>query len=323
VGVFLLDEKGEFAVLRAANSEGGRRMLARQHRLQIGKVGIVGYVTSSGEARIATDVGEDAVYFNNPDLPMTRSEMALPLKASGQIIGSLDVQSTESSAFSTDDIALFNTLADQVAIAIENNRLFAETAQALEEAQNTHRQYLRQEWDREMTEHQHNGYMFTPQGVVAQTVLADGADAPHGKDPTSRAKVDDGQHASTAVPIQVRGETVGVIRVQDGGENREWTDDELNTIKSVADQVAVALENARLFEQTVRRAEREKKAMEITNKIRSTNDPKEMLRIAVEELQGALKASRAQIILEPSSAPGPDPSNGNGSGNHHNNENAG
>jgi GAF domain-containing protein len=106
-----------------------------------------------------------------------------------------------------------------------------------------------------------------------------------------------------------------MIRVQDNGADREWTEDELNTIKSVADQVAVALENARLFEQTVRRAEREKKALEITNKIRSTNDPKEMLRIAAEELQAALRASRTQIILEPQSSQ-PEPANGNGSGDH-------
>lgn len=318
VGVFLLDDKKEFAVLRAANSEGGKRMLARQHKLSIGKVGIVGYVTSTGEARIATDVGDDAVFFNNPDLPMTRSEMALPLKVSGQIIGALDVQSTASSAFSMEDIALFNTLADQVAIAIENNRLFTETASALEEAQNIHRQYLRQEWNRELAARQHQGYVFTPQGIVEQEPEEQVFDLVQGQDAPVTAKAPDENRTTAAASIQVRGETVGVIRVQDNGIDREWTEDELNTIKSVADQVAVALENARLFEQTVRRAEREKKALEITNKIRSTNDPQEMLRIAVAELQGALNASRAQIIMAPQGNE-TEPSNGNGAGNHKNN----
>lgn len=319
VGVFLLDEKREFAVLRAANSEGGKRMLARQHKLEIGKVGIVGYVTSTGNARIATDVGEDAVYFDNPDLPETRSEMALPLMVSGEIIGALDVQSTVSNAFSTQDISLFNTLADQVAIAIENNRLFTETARALEEAQNTHRQYLQQVWDRELAERQHPGFVFTPQGLTVREPVENALDLlQEGEDSPVTAKMGDNRVAA-AVPIRVRGQTVGVIRVQDSGAGREWTEDELNTMKSVADQVAVAIENARLFEQTVRRAEREKKAMEITNKIRSTNDPNEMLRIAAEELQGALKASRAQIILDPSGTSNPGPSNGNGSGDHQNN----
>ncbi|GAP14908.1 protein containg FOG: GAF domain [Longilinea arvoryzae] len=322
VGVFLVDEKGEFAVLRAANSEGGKRMLARQHMLQVGKVGIVGYVTSSGEPRIATDVGEDAVFFNNPDLPKTRSEMALPLRVSGRIIGALDVQSTESSAFSNEDVALFNTLSDQVAIAIENNRLFSETARALEEAQNTHRQYLRQEWNRELTDRQHLSFVFTPQGVIEQDRIDDAMEIIRGKDLPVTLTTQGEDLTTAAVPIQIRGETVGVIRAQDNGKAREWTEEELNMLKSVADQVAVALENARLFEQTVRRAEREKKALEITNKIRSTNDPKQMLQIAVEELQNALKASRAQIILEPTEK-GTEPSNGNGSGNHKDHGNAG
>lgn len=315
VGVFLVDEKNEFAVLRAANSEGGQKMLARQHKLRIGKVGIVGYVTSTGEARIATDVGEDAVYFNNPDLPMTRSEMALPLKVSNQIIGALDVQSTESDAFSQEDLALFSTLADQVAIAIENNRLFSETANALEEAQNIHRQYLRQEWGRELSTRQHQSYLYTPHGIIEKEPDDLVADLLGNITAPVVAKDNEENRTVAAAPIQVRGETVGIIRIQDDAADRDWTEDELNTIKSVADQVAVALENARLFEQTVRRAEREKKAMEITNKIRSTNDPKEMLRIAAEELQAALRASHAQIIIEPQNAQ-PEPQNGNGSGGH-------
>ncbi len=132
-GIFLLDEDGEYAVLRAANSPGGKRMLDRQHKLKVGQIGIVGYVTGSGEPRIATDVGEDAVYFNNPDLPETRSEMALPLKLGGSIIGALDVQSKESDAFGEDDVALFTTLADQISVAIENANAYEISQQTVEE----------------------------------------------------------------------------------------------------------------------------------------------------------------------------------------------
>ena len=82
-GIFLLDPAREWAVLQAASSEGGKQMLVRGHRLQVGGQGIVGYVTSRGEPRIALDVGTDAVFFQNPDLPDTRSEMALPLRARG------------------------------------------------------------------------------------------------------------------------------------------------------------------------------------------------------------------------------------------------
>lgn len=132
-GIFLLDELGEFAVLRAASSPGGIRMLERQHKLRVGQVGIVGYVTGTGEPRIATDVGEDAVFFNNPDLPETRSEMALPLKLGDLIIGALDVQSIEPDAFSQEDVALFTTLADQISVAIENANAYEITQQTLDE----------------------------------------------------------------------------------------------------------------------------------------------------------------------------------------------
>jgi putative methionine-R-sulfoxide reductase with GAF domain len=147
VGIFLLDDTGRYAVLRAANSEGGQRMLARAHRLAVGSQGIVGYATGTGQARIARDVGVDATYFDNPELSRTRSEMAIPLHIENDIIGALDVQSAEPAAFDEDDVNMLTILADQVAIAIENARLFQQTQAALNEAQESYRRYLRQEWD--------------------------------------------------------------------------------------------------------------------------------------------------------------------------------
>ncbi|MBA3534605.1 MAG: MASE1 domain-containing protein, partial [Ardenticatenales bacterium] len=121
-GIFLVDKAGDYAVLRAAASEAAPAMLAQGHKLKIGETGIVGNVTDTGLPRIALDVGADAVHFKNPHLPNTRSEMAIPLKIGGQIIGALDVQSEQEAAFDQDDIATLSTLADQVAIAIQNVR---------------------------------------------------------------------------------------------------------------------------------------------------------------------------------------------------------
>ena len=119
-GIFLLDNERDFAILRASNSEGGKKMLARAHKLQVGQTGIVGFVTATGQPRIALDVGTDAIFFDNPDLPETRSEIALPLRYAGQIIGALDVQSTKSNAFGPDDVEALVTLADQISVAINN-----------------------------------------------------------------------------------------------------------------------------------------------------------------------------------------------------------
>ncbi len=130
-GIFLVDERREYAVLRAATGEAGIALMLQEHKLKVGEVGIVGYVTGTGQPRIALDVGVDAVYFKNPVLPETHSEMALPLKTGDRIIGALDVQSKAESAFDKDDVRVLQTMADQLAVAIENARLFQEMEQAL------------------------------------------------------------------------------------------------------------------------------------------------------------------------------------------------
>ncbi|WP_299024905.1 GAF domain-containing protein [uncultured Thermanaerothrix sp.] len=315
VGVFLLDEKGEYAVLRAANSEGGKRMLARQHKLPVGKVGIVGYVTATGQPRIATDVGEDAVHFKNPDLPETRSEMALPLIANNRIIGALDVQSTQPNAFTPEDIELFSTLADQIAIAIVNNQLLEETMHALDEARRVNRRYLQQEWEKEVRSRRHRAYIYTSQGVFAQPPLSrPDIEAAIRRGAVTATPAEGEQAAVLTVPIQLRDEILGVIRVQDlGSPERAWTDEEIEALKAVAAQVALALENARLLETTLRRAERERKALEITGRIRAATDPQTMLDIAMEELKRALNASHVQIVFrQPTTSPSTNGVPGNG-----------
>ena len=306
VGIFLLDEQHEYAVLRASNSEGGKRMLARQHKLRIGQVGIVGNVTGTGKARIATDVGQDAVYFSNPDLPLTRSEMTLPLIVIDHIIGALDVQSTQANAYTQDDIEVFDILADQVAIAIYNNQLYQDTRQALLETENLHKQYLQREWSSEVEGQGKVGFLFSPIGLSQiektdlpeiEKALRDGVTVVTSLDDQIEGEVE--VKPSLTVPITLRGETIGVIRLQDEIEKRQnWTEQEIASVKTVADQVGIALENARLLEQTMRRADRERKVLEITSKIRSTADPQAMIKTAVEELQKALHASKAQFIME-------------------------
>ncbi|MCR4408180.1 MAG: GAF domain-containing protein [Anaerolineae bacterium] len=131
--IFLLDETGQFAVLQAASSEGGRRLLTRKHRLPVGEKGIVSHVTSQGKPYIAVDVANDITFLSNPDLPATRSELGLPLRVGDKILGVLDVQSMEPDAFSDEDVAVLQTLADQVAIAIDNAQLFKQIQARVEE----------------------------------------------------------------------------------------------------------------------------------------------------------------------------------------------
>ncbi len=131
VGIFLVDEAGQYAVLRAGTGEAGRQMLAAGHRLAIGGESMIGWCIAHSQARIALDVGAEAARFDNPLLPMTRSEIALPLIARGRAIGALTVQSAEAAAFSDEDIAVLQTMADQLAIAIENARLYEASQQEI------------------------------------------------------------------------------------------------------------------------------------------------------------------------------------------------
>jgi len=285
VGIFLLDKPGEYAVLQAANSEGGQRMLARGHRLKVGQVGIVGFVTGRGEPRVAMNVGEDAVYFNNPDLPYTRSEMAIPLKIGERIIGALDVQSMLPTAFTGEDISLISTLADQIAIAIENTRLYRETKNALGEMQSLHRQYLQEAWSKTVIERGKTGYEYL-QGKILPV---------HGNESEE-------MDGSLTTPITVRGQIIGMFNLDKPENVAEWSDEDISLVKQIADQIGLALENARLIEETQRRAEREHLVAQITNKLRASNDPQVILQTALSELRQALQAKDVQVLLQ--STPG-------------------
>jgi PAS domain S-box-containing protein len=154
VGLFLVQDvatleipPGEWAYLQAGTGEAGREMTRKKHKLRVGGNSMVGQCIAKGEARIALDVGQEPARFSNPLLPETCSEMALPLISRGEVIGALSVQSSLAAAFTDEDIAIFQTLAGQLANAIENARLFEQTQAALQESQTATRAYVRQSWD--------------------------------------------------------------------------------------------------------------------------------------------------------------------------------
>ena len=290
VGIFLIDEFNEYAVLMASNSTGGKRMLDRNHRLRVGEEGIVGNVTATGNPRIALDVGTDAVYFGNPDLPDTHSEMALPLRSGGKIIGALDVQSTETGAFTNEDIQTLSLLADQVGLAIENARLFENSNRTLSELQMVMRQSTREAWKRLPAQQNLLGFRYNSMGASPLKEPVDLAETGKGK-----KKAKGSISTSFVVPIELRGEVIGnlVVHSPAGGS---WNEDQQDLIRAVAERVALSAENARLFDETTQRAERERLVSEITGKIRSHNDPQAMIETAINELRSALGATRVEVI---------------------------
>ena len=133
VGIFLVDEEKEFALLKAGTGEAGKKMLSTGHKLKIDNKSMIGWSVAHAKARIALDIGEEAVHFNNPHLPETRSEMALPLVIHTEAVGSLTVQSSEESAFTEEDITVLQTMVDQLAIATQNARLFEQAQREIDE----------------------------------------------------------------------------------------------------------------------------------------------------------------------------------------------
>lgn len=292
VGVFLLDTAHEYAVLSAANSEGGQTMLARGHRLKIGEKGLVGFVSSTGRPRVALDTGADAIYFNNPDLPGTRSEIALPLRAGENIIGVLDVQSTEPNAFSQEDIAILSTLADQVSIAIQNARQNEQTQKALAESEALSRQFVQTGWEQFTKKQNILGVRHTG----AKSILLYSRDA-KGKNQADQEQDQlkpKGRGAVLSIPIKLRGEVIGSVDVQ-APDNRKWDQDEMDIVTAIIERAAIAMENSRLLTESQKRAAKERTIGEISAKISAQSEVEDLLKTAAQELTRTLPGTEIAI----------------------------
>jgi GAF domain-containing protein/HAMP domain-containing protein len=295
IGIFLLDPRSEFAILRAANSSGGEQMLAREHKLRVGAEGIVGTVAGSGEARIALDVGKDAVYFDNPDLPQTRSEMALPLIAGGEVQGVLDVQSVDENAFSEEDIPTLQILADQIATAVQNARLLRDTQEALFAARRATAEISRQGWQALLKEIDTSGYISLIHGDVIQ---ASGDLDASTKQALSNGRyvVSEDQHTIN-MPVVTRGQTIGMLRLTKPSHTEPWNSDEIADIESFSDQISNALDSARLYNDARRRAVRERTISEMTASIGTSTDIEGILRTAVAELGRQISGAKVAVEL--------------------------
>lgn len=295
VGIFLLDDRKEYAILVATNSEGGRKMLDRGHQLKIGETGIVGYVAESLQARIALDVGNDAVYFNNPDLPKTRSELALPLVVSGQILGVIDVQSTQPMAFKQEDIAILQILAEQLAIAIQNANLFSEAKKAVDAARLAYGELSRDAWGKILQNQPRIGYIAT-QPTTAETNV-------NQVEPSLAKAFETGDlilgtdGLSISVPIKIRGQAIGAVRLKKSEISEAWTQEETNLAIALSDQLSGALESARLYRESQQRAARESLVSDISTRISSISNVDAILRETVQELGQTLKNTSVTFQL--------------------------
>lgn len=294
-GIYLLDEQKHYALLKASNSAGGVSNAERGYRIPVGGQDLVGMAADRGQPRIASDSGKTAPVTENSLLPDTRSQIALPLKVAEVVIGVLDIQSTESNAFNDEDVSTLLVLADQAAIAIQNGLTADQAREALRQVELASQQSTGKVW-REYTESlRRRGYRYD--GIKPEALKA----------AEFRSELGDG----VSIPLQLRGHTIGRLKLQPPDPSRKWTDDEIAVAQATAERVALVLDGARLLENAQIRAQRESFLAEVSTRLGSSFQIDSILRDTVEELGLAFKNTTISFqLVNPLKPPESDPDEG-------------
>lgn len=291
VGIFLVDAEKRYAVLQAGTGEAGEKMLAAGHRLELGGVSMIGTCIANREARIALDVGVERVRFNNPYLPGTRSEMALPIIYQDHAIGAFTIQSSNSNAFNDEDIIILQGIADSLAIAFENARLFQRNEQALQELRMFNQASIQETW----------GQTLSTQGDLTFTYKNDSI------------RLLDGDAHTLSLPVLLREEKIGEMNLELSSETLD--EDDRYFLNAIITQTALALENARMINETQRRAMQEQKLNDLSAQLSRTSSIEYILQTAARELGQLPMVSEVSVQLvstDPGATTDRPGSNGNG-----------
>ncbi len=292
VGLFLIDRRNEWCVLQAGTGDAGKIMLEQKHRIKIGE-GMIGWCVANAQARIALDTGLDAVRFDNPVLPNTHSEGALPLRSRDKVLGAISVQSDKPSAFDENIITVLQTMADQIAVALDNAELISQAENALEAERRAFGELSRQAWLELLDQ--------TDLGVVAsdafdfQTITDTWTHQM--RQTTSTGEITQHGDDTIHIPIILRGQTLGVVRLRKPEGAGNWSNEEINFMDSLVDQLETALEAARLYSDTQIQAGRERLTHEITDKLHRSLDIDTLMQTFLQEISAALDASGAFVQL--------------------------
>ena len=283
VGLFLIDESNKWAVLQAGTGEAGKAMLARKHRLRIGE-GMVGWSIANARPRVAEEVGEDAVQLATKELPETRSEAAIPLRARGKVIGALTVQDNEPNSFDEATISVLQIMADQVGIALANSQLYVESQDALETSRRAYGQISEEAWA-SLIRRQSLGFKEDESGTTPILPNADFSSASEKNLP------------ELEIPLKIYGRVIGNITAHKSRKDGDWTAAEIEIMQILSQQLNIALESARLYEDTQRRAVHEQIASKVSAHMRETLDMDTILQTAIQELQQTFDLEEVEIRL--------------------------
>lgn len=308
VQIFLVDEAQRYAYLTASTGEVGQKLLAREHRLPVDARSVIGRVVQAAEPVVAGDALRETGYAYNELLPNTRSELALPISDADTIIGALDVQSTRPNAFTPTQIQALQVMANQLAIAIrnarlfeeqdrnvrENKRLFVESETNLREIQRLNRQLTRRAWEDYLT-----GAEAIDGVTLSGSEFRPGAAwSPQMVQAAQRRRVliepeDDRQ--LIAVPIEIRGEVVGAMEIE---VNAETDANRIaDMLRAIAQRLGISLDNARLFEETQETTAQEQRIGDIATQYQQASTVDDLLQVTLRGLAEALSADEGAIRL--------------------------
>ncbi len=311
VGLFLVDSSGEWVELRAGTGEAGRSMLARGHRIRVGE-GMIGWCVLQGEARIALEADDDSVRLRTRELPDTRSEAAIPLRARGRVLGALTVQHSSPGAFDQEMVSVLQTMADQVAVALANAQLFVENRLALEAERRAYAGLQREAWLELVRTQPERGYRYasTPNAEHGQSVILPLAgewlaEMRQAMQQNEQVRHLDDRSPALSLPVKAGGEVVGALSFRKGIGQGQWTEQEIDVLKALADQLGVALENARLYQRTQLRATRERMTGELAASLRQSLDLETVLKTAAQDIRRMLELPEVTVrLVPPVEAPG-------------------
>lgn len=280
VGVFTVDQEGQFAILRAGTGEAGRRMVANNHKLPINQSSLIGTAINNKEAHIAGDVALDPLHYKNPDLPRTRSELALPMVSADRVLGAITVQSMVPNAFDENDIIVLQGVADSLATALENANLFQQVQNSLEEVQAVHRQYILESWENVTARDQRLNYTY--------------AKASNSPDKSTSSL---SRERNFEIPLILRDQAIGHLVIET--DRPTITPQEQSFIEAVTQQTALALENVRLVEETQRNARQDRIISTISEELSLAMDVDSVLKTAVRELGRLPNVAEVSVHIEP------------------------
>jgi len=309
--IFLNDAENRYSVVRASTGDVGKQLLERGHRLAVGSVSVIGQVTDQGRYILAKDTAVSQVHRRNEFLPETRSELAIPLRVGDRVIGALDVQSQQSDAFPEDLIRVLETMSDNIAIAIENARLYEESLRRVREIEDSNREATLRVWQEYMRD-QRTLTLTQEAGIV--TPVNDSISGLRQRALTSgdivTGELTERNTYPIAVPIQLRGQTLGAVEWEIPAN--DLTRDKLELARELANRLALSLDNARLFQESRRATERERLVNNIAARLTAQTNIDQILQTAVKEVGQALRSPQVTVRLTSTRVGTPEHGGSNG-----------